>query len=291
MNIRHPFIPLLALFGLATASCSPSAGIGRQATVLAEDAQAAVRRDVPYVPTHQSVVNRMLQMGQVGEGDLLYDLGCGDGRIVITAARDYGARGVGVDIDPRRIRESNANAREAGVTDRVRFYQRDLFQVDLQDADVVTLYLLPSVNLRLRPKLLNELRPGTRVVSHDFHMEDWEPDQSVEVKSPTRTHNLYMWIIPADAEGAWQGRNGAGLQLDQNFQKVEGRVRINGREIPISEGELEGRTLRFTAVPGASGTPEMLRFEGVVNGSEIRGTLHRQGGANPGTQEWVLRKG
>jgi SAM-dependent methyltransferase len=152
-----------------------------------------VRRDVPYVPTPEPVVAEMLKLAAVTKEDVVYDLGCGDGRIVITAAQKYGARGVGVDIDPQRIKESNENAQKAGVTDRVKFLQQDLFTVDLKDATVVTLYLLPEVNLRLRPRLLAELRPGTRVVSHAFDMGDWKPEKTVKVDGRT----VYFWTIPA----------------------------------------------------------------------------------------------
>jgi len=148
--------------------------------------------DVPYVPTPEPVVNAMLKLAQVKRGDVLYDLGSGDGRIVIAAAKRYGVRGTGVDIDPRRIDEANANARKAGVAGRVRFLNRDLFAIDFSEATVVTLYLLPRINLQLRPKLLAELRPGTRIVSHGFDMGDWQPERVVEVGSST----IYLWIVP-----------------------------------------------------------------------------------------------
>jgi ribosomal protein L11 methylase PrmA len=144
------------------------------------------------VPTPPQVVDAMLRLAKVKRGDVLYDLGSGDGRIVITAAKRYGVRGTGVDIDPRRIQEANANARKAGVAGRVRFINDDLFQVDFSDATVVTLYLLPRLNLQLRPRLINELRPGTRIVSHGFDMGDWKPDRVVEVGNST----IYLWIVP-----------------------------------------------------------------------------------------------
>ncbi len=155
-------------------------------------AQSKKTPDVPYVPTPQTVVDEMLKIAAVTKDDVVYDLGSGDGRIVITAAKKYGARGVGVDISSERVEEANANAREAGVTDRVRFMQQDLFQTDIKEATVVTLYLLPDVNLRLRPKLLSDLKPGTRVVSHSFDMGDWKPDKTVEVDG----RSIYYWIIP-----------------------------------------------------------------------------------------------
>jgi tRNA G37 N-methylase Trm5 len=155
------------------------------------------RLDVPYVPTPTEVVAKMLTMAGVNKKDLLYDLGSGDGRIVITAAKEYGARGVGYDLNPKRIQESNENARRADVTNRVRFIQQDLFEADLSGATVVTLYLLPDVNLKLRPKLLNELRPGTRLVSHNYDMGDWEPEAVAEVKVKGTMHYVYSWTVPA----------------------------------------------------------------------------------------------
>jgi SAM-dependent methyltransferase len=155
-------------------------------------AQAATRTpDVVYVPTPQEVVNMMLQLAKVTKNDLVYDLGCGDGRIVVTAAQQYGARGIGVDIDPERIREANQNVQNAKVADRVKIIQGDLFEMDFREATVVTLYLLPSLNLKLRPKLWKELKPGTRVVSHDFDMGDWVPEQKVNVGSRT----VFFWRI------------------------------------------------------------------------------------------------
>jgi len=152
--------------------------------------------DVPYVTTPAEVVARMLSMAKLNNKDLLYDLGSGDGRIVITAAREYGARGVGYDLDPQRIKESNENAKRAGVTDRVRFTQQDLFEADLSGATVVTLYLLPEVNLKLRPKLLRDLRPGTRIVSHNYPIGDWQPEAVAEVNVKGTMHYVYYWTIP-----------------------------------------------------------------------------------------------
>lgn len=154
--------------------------------------------DVPYVPTRQEVVEAMLKLAGVKTGDIVYDLGCGDGRIVITAIQKYGAnRGVGIDIDPDRIEEANANAKAAGVTTQVKFIEGDLFQADFREATVVTLYLLPSINLKLKPKLLRELKPGTRVVSHDFNMgDDWPPEKEIRVGSST----VYFWTIPGNSK-------------------------------------------------------------------------------------------
>lgn len=148
--------------------------------------------DVPYVPTPQPVVDAMLAVAKVGKNDVLYDLGSGDGRIVNTAAQKFGTRGVGIDINPERIEEANENAKKAGVTDRVRFVQQDLFKTDFSEATVVTLYLLPEINLQLRPKLLKELKPGTRIVSHAFDMGDWKPQQTLNVEGKS----VYYWVVP-----------------------------------------------------------------------------------------------
>ena len=153
--------------------------------------------DVIYVPTPQGVVEDMLRLADVRKGDVLYDLGSGDGRIPVTAARKYGVRAVGIDIDSQRIREARHNAKQSGVTRLVSFRQQDLFETDLREATVVTLYLLPDLNLKLRPRLLAQLRPGTRIVSHQFDMGDWKPDKTLETGGAT----VYLWIVPARKGG------------------------------------------------------------------------------------------
>lgn len=153
--------------------------------------------DVPFVPTSQELVVEMLKLANVNKNDVVYDLGCGDGRIVVTAAKQYGAHAVGVDINPERIKEATENARKADVTDKVKFVEGDLFTAEIRPATVVTLYLLPNVNLKLRPRLLAELKPGTRVVSHSFDMDDWKPDKEVDVNGS----RLYLWVIPEKAAG------------------------------------------------------------------------------------------
>lgn len=165
---------------------------------LRDDSTTKPRRDpdVVYVPTPQPVVDAMLELAEVRPGDVLYDLGSGDGRIPIAAARRHGVRAVGIDIDPDMVREARANARNAGVAHLVRFEEGDLFQADFRDADVVTLYLLDSLNLKLRPRLLAELEPGTRIVSHEFDMGDWMPERVLQVGNST----LYRWTVPERAE-------------------------------------------------------------------------------------------
>ena len=177
--------------GLAQVVCSLALALAPLAAQ-----QGDVHRDVPYVPTPPDVVEAMLKLGDVKKGDIMYDLGCGDGRIVIMAAQKFGARGTGVDIDPQRIKEAEDNAKQAGVTDRVHFVQMNLFDADFHDATVVTLYLLPEINLRLRPKLLKELKVGTRIVSHQFDMGEWKPDKQVSMDWRT----LYLWTVTEQAK-------------------------------------------------------------------------------------------
>jgi tRNA G37 N-methylase Trm5 len=148
--------------------------------------------DVVYVPTPQNVVDKMLEVTKVSKNDVIYDLGSGDGRIPITAAKKFGTRGVGIDIDPERIKEANDNAKKAGVTDKVKFLQQDLFTTNFSEATVVTLYLLPELNVRLRPQLFEQLKPGTRIVSHAFDMGDWKPERTLQVDGKT----IYYWTIP-----------------------------------------------------------------------------------------------
>src|SRR5581483_2709930 len=185
---RTIWIPLAGVFlAISAASAQPAAPPARQAP------------EVPYLPTTQAGVEAMLKLAQVTDKDVVYDLGCGDGRIVITAAKLYGARGVGIDIDPQRIREANENAKKAGVEHLVRFEENDLFKANIREATVVTLFLLTSVNARLRPKLLDELRVGTRVVSNTFDMGDWKPEKEFTVDSGDDGYfskKLYLWTIP-----------------------------------------------------------------------------------------------
>jgi SAM-dependent methyltransferase len=178
---------------IVAASCMVGVGYAQPPT----PAPALRAPDVRYEPTAMDVVQAMLRLAKVNAGDVVYDLGCGDGRIVITAARELGANGVCVDIDPQRIAESRENAREAGVTDRIRFRNEDLFTTDIGDATVVMLFLYPDLNLKVRPKLLRELKPGTRIVSHWHSMGDWPPQETVRVRSNDRERPIYLWTIPA----------------------------------------------------------------------------------------------
>ncbi len=251
--------------------------------------------DVRYVPTPEEVVMEMLKMARVTPNDMVYDLGCGDGRIVITAAKVFGARGIGVDIDPVRIKESKENARKAGVTDRVEFVEGDLFKIDLREATVVTLYLLEGLNLQLRPKLLRELRPGTRIVSHEFGMDDWKPDNMGVVRNMklyydpkipyVKDTSFYYWVVPANVAGVWRwslsestGAQVHTLRLDQKFQEVHGEVNIMGRKASIADARLVGDELSFTFREDRGKQSVVMRFNGRVNGDAITGNVQVQRG-------------
>jgi len=184
--------PLLLAF-LALVGAYSGAGHGGQADTVPPALRAP---DVRYEPTAPDVVQAMLSLANVRAGETVYDLGCGDGRIVIAAVRERGAHGVCVDIDPRRIAESRENARRAGVEDRIRFLNQDLFTTEIGDADVVMLFLYPDLNLKLRPRLQRELKPGTRIVSHWHDMGDWAPQQTLRLRSEGRGRPVYLWVIP-----------------------------------------------------------------------------------------------
>lgn len=266
--------------------------------------------EVPYVPTPQTVVEEMLKMANVQKDDVLYDLGCGDGRIVITAALTKGCQGIGIDLDPQRIKESQQNAIDAGVEDNVKFLLQDLFETDISKASVVTLYLLSSVNLRLRPILFRDLKPGTRVVSHDFTMDDWEPHESleIEVESPANEnfytdsywdrHRVYFWVIPANVTGTWSWTMDSGskkkeyaLNLDQNFQKIEGKAIEGSRSISLTipEGQIIGDNLKFILERKVGGQTERLHFDGIVNGHTVEGNVTIEGQPDS-SKKWKAKR-
>jgi hypothetical protein len=227
----------------------------------------------------------MLTLADVGAGDVVFDLGSGDGRIVIGAAK-RGAKAIGIDIDPKRIAESRTNADTAKVTDRAEFRHGDLFQTDLRSASAVTLYLLPTLNVKLRPKLFEELRPGTPVVSNSFDMGDWKPDSTMQVEGRT----VHLWIIPAKVDGAWKVSVGDGesaatsaLTLEQSYQQLTGTMTMGGRTAPITDGRVRGTRVSFTARDSTASGSVPVTFEGEVKGDAITGTVTRTGGAGTST--------
>jgi len=214
------------------------------------------------VSSEYDVVRAMLTLANVTKDDLVVDLGSGDGRIPIMAARERGARGLGIEIDRGRIRQSRKNAEDAGVADRVQFRQEDLFVTPLDDVTVLTLYLLPEINLQLRPKILSQMRPGARVVSNTWDMGDWRPDQTQAIGGA----NIFLWVVPARVEGRWQlnaGGRTLDLQIDQQYQTFGGTA----GGAPIAGGQLRGSRIAFTADLGQG--PQ--RFEGEVEGDRMTG--------------------
>jgi SAM-dependent methyltransferase len=234
-----------------------------------------VGKDVAWVPTPDAAVDRMLAMAEVGPRDLVYDLGSGDGKIAIAAARRFGARAVGIEYSPDMVETSRANARRAGVADRVRFRQGDIFETDFGEATVVTLYLLTTLNVKLRPRLL-EMRPGTRVVSHMFRMGDWEPDESSRVGAS----EIYHWVVPARVAGTWAVERGLGppleLELGQRFQRLSGTARLAGEVLPLAGATLRGDAIRIE-FRGERGERQVLagRVEGDRMSGEAGGAAWR----------------
>lgn len=221
--------------------------------------------DVPYAGTRSEVIARMLELAEVGPADHVIDLGTGDGRILIAAARDRGARGEGVDLDPVLVRRAQRNAEREGVSDRVAFRTENLFATPLGRASVLTLFLLPEVNLRLRPRILGEMRPGARVVSHAFDMGDWPPD----ARGRAGGARVYLWIVPARVAGRWrlvhEDGGEARLAFTQHFQRIGGTVVAAGVARPLAHSRLRGARIGFVADSGAG----PRRYEGLVQGDAI----------------------
>jgi SAM-dependent methyltransferase len=229
--------------------------------------------DVPYVPTPEEVVDKMLDITNVGPGDYVIDLGSGDGRIVIAAAK-RGAVGHGIDLNPVRVKEADENAVKAGVANRVVFMEGDLFEADISNATVITMYLLSTVNLKLRPELIEKLRPGTRVVSHSFSMGEWEADEHAVVNN----RNVYFWVIPASVSGTWEWSiNGESFTMNaqQEFQKLSLNVSSGTGRFNIEDPVLSGDKISFTAVNSRNG--HRYVYHGIVEDGNITGTvqMHR----------------
>lgn len=262
----------------------------------------AAAQSVPYVPTPLDVVERMLAMAKVGATDYLIDLGSGDGRVVREAARRFGARGMGVELDPELVARSSDLARRDGVADKVSFVRQDLFETDLSQASVVTMYLLPAVNLKLRPRLLSLLKPGTRIVSHDFDMGDWSPDATAELYSDQKfgaggVSQVFLWIAPADVAGRWQWRmQVAGrsyeyeLRAVQRYQKVEALVRVDGEVRKVENIRLNGDVLNFTVITDIKGSPVRQTFDGRVAGESMTGSASVSGARLHGTAEFAAER-
>lgn len=258
--------------------------------------------DTPYVQTPINVVKAMLKTAKVGPKDFVVDLGSGDGRMVITAAKEYGARGFGVDHDARLVRNANAAAAKEGVADRAVFYARDLYKTDIQRATVLSIYLLPEVNLMVRPKLFRELKPGTRIVSHDYDMGEWHPDAQFTLDAPGKpvgrdpVSKVFYWVVPANVTGKWTVavRAGAkplelGLDLVQKFQVVEGTIEANGERVALQDVKLVGTQLTFQALlEDASGSKVPHEFSARVVGDSMEGSV--KAGPSARSVAWKARR-
>lgn len=262
------------------------------ALVLGTPVLAQVATDVPFVPTPQVVVDEMLRLAKVRPGDFVIDLGSGDGRIPITAAKKFGARALGVELDEHLIFQSEESARQAAVEDRVKFLRQDLFRADISQATVITMYLLTSVNRRLRPKLL-DLKPGTRIVAHDFDLDDWKPDDITTIRK-----NVFLWVVPAKVAGRWRARvplpggpRTIEIELNQRFQEVNGLARIDGQVTQMWEARLSGDRLSFVLVDSDDRDSEAsLYFEGRVGGPVIEGEIRRGVGNSQSKIKWHATK-
>jgi precorrin-6B methylase 2 len=225
-------------------------------------------KDVIWVPTPEGLIKEMLDMAKVTALDYVIDLGSGDGRIVVASAK-RGARALGVEYNPDMVDLSKSNAEKAGVSARATFVNADIFETDFTQATVITMYLLPHLNLKLRPKIL-DMKPGTRVVSHAFTMDDWEPDQTAVAEHRT----AYLWIVPAKVAGAWSWQAGNGrveLALKQTFQKIDGSLKIGGKELAMMNSRLVGDRLNFTVEAGGQGGRQ--EYSGTVKGNTIEGLI------------------
>lgn len=238
----------------------------------------------PYIPSTTLAVDEMLRVAGVGPDDLVVDLGSGDGRIVIAAARDYGARGLGIEIDPALVRESGENARRAGVADRVAFREGDVLKAEIGAATVVTLYLLPQLVEQLKPRLLAQLKPGARIVAHDFGFADWKPDRTVTISK-----NYYFYVVPAWAAGKWRlvadlpaGARGFDFELQQSYQRLRGGARVQGGYLPAFEAKLDGDRIAFVLVD----SDMSLHFEGRVAGPVMEGVVRSGPGRDRVTSRW-----
>jgi hypothetical protein len=263
---------LVALAGLALLAVSPAAPAQAPTSCTFKPSVGQSGKDVIWVPTPDTLVERMLRMAQVTPSDYLIDLGSGDGKIVITAARDFKVRGHGIEYNPDMVDLSRCLAREARVTDMVRFDRGDIFQSDFTRASVITMYLLPGLNMRLRPILFQKMKPGTRIVSHQFTMGDWQADETTHIDGKT----VYYWMLPANAGGTWKlawrterGEGGGELNIDQMFQKIEGKVRFATLEASLREPRLRGDHISFELMDDRG----VLRaFSGRIAGDRIEGT-------------------
>lgn len=256
--------------------------------------ETAVGELGPFVPTPMEIVEKMLEFAEVKKDDVVCDLGCGDGRIVVMAAQKYGARGIGVDIDKDCVREALEKVKQAKVEKLVTILHQDAFVADLRDVTVLTLYILPSAMPKILPKLMRELKPGVRIVSHDYEFGDWQEDKFIEAQGPYRKHKLYLWIVPAGAAGIWRWKEDNEtytLRLRQKFQKVSGVLtNPDGSEVSISEGKIQGERIRFSLEQVIKGQKVKQIFDGKVVNHTIKGAVEIHFADEVKKKDWIAHR-
>jgi SAM-dependent methyltransferase len=236
-------------------------------------------KDVIWVPTPDDLVERMLRMAQTTPNDFVIDLGSGDGRIAIAAAKKFNARSMGIEYNPDMVELSTRNASKEGVAGKAKFAKADIFETDFSQATVITMYLLPGLNIKLRPKLL-DMKPGTRIVSHQFNMDDWQPDETTNIDG----RRAYFWLVPAKVQGTWRLSDGFDLTLEQKYQMLEGTVKLGNVNAGLRDAKLAGDRISFAFVDQGGVRRD---FTGKVNGNTMEGTVKLETGAE---SRWTATK-
>lgn len=270
----------VAVLALAAFAATAAAQAQKKEDFTPQVGQAG--KDVIWVPTPEELVERMLRMAQATPNDFVIDLGSGDGRIAIAAAKKFNARAMGIEYNPDMVEVSNRNAAKEGVAGKARFVKADIFESDFSQATIITMYLLPGLNLKLRPKLL-DMKPGTRIVSHQFNMDDWQPDEITNIDG----RRAYFWLIPAKVAGTWRfqsGSDGLDVTLEQKYQTLEGTVKLGTVNAGLRDARLAGDKISFAFVDQGGVRRD---FTGKVSGNTMEGTMKLETGPE---SRWTATK-
>jgi SAM-dependent methyltransferase len=282
----RPITVFLIAFALMSVAGQSLPARGQDVTPDVEEISDGL--DVPFVPSHADVLRAMFDMTKANKDDYVIDLGSGDGRIVIAAAKWLGAEGFGVDLNSKLVAIANKRAQTQGVADRAKFYVRDLFETDITKASLVTMYLLPEIVLQLRPKLLSTLKPGTRIASHDYHLGDWRPDHMRVIDSGGEERSIvYAWTVPAKVAGTWHWdishpryfntTSPMQAEIEQRYQDLSGRMVVNGAAVPIRSAAVDGTKVSFTVTSEVDDVVVEQTYSGTISGDEIKGTVRLSG--------------
>lgn len=279
--MRNGIIYLITLLALCLALCCCDSMPGKKTIP-----------DVHFATTPHKVVKEMLKLAEVNKDDVVFDLGSGDGRIVIAAARDFGARGVGVELDKELVAESAQNAKEAGVAERVKFLEEDFFAIDLRDATVVTLYLLPQLNARLLPKFLKEMKPGSKIVSHMWEMGKWKPDMTLKAYRTT----VHLWVVPAQVDGNWRvtlanekGTREYTLSIKQDFQKIRATLSDGKRQYTVEDTNIQGNDIAISVSDAVRGRIFVINMDAVIKDNTMEGTAYIREGDTPFAEQHSMK--